>query len=271
MSFYSRNHSHLKVKLSNSILWIGLDNPAQSNAISLEMTASLTALLKHADFDSGVRVMVIYGEGNIFCAGGDVKAMQNKTGMFEGESNELRMRYMHGIQQIPKCIEDLSKPLIAMVNGAAIGAGCDLAMMCDIRMGTVKAKFGETFVKLGLVPGDGGAFFLQRVIGYAKAMHMSLTGDIISGDEALRWGLMNYLVEEDKLEAEVQMLAEKIAANAPAAVHMTKKAIKTAYLSDLSTVLDLSAAYQGIAQRTEDHFVALQAMKDKSVAKFTGK
>ncbi|MGZ3773125.1 MAG: enoyl-CoA hydratase-related protein [Pseudobdellovibrionaceae bacterium] len=271
MSIYSQSsHAHLKLKWSHPVLWIGLDNSAQSNAITLEMTSSLTSVLKHADFDPEVRVIIIYGEGSAFCAGGDVKAMQNKTGMFSGESNELRMRYMHGIQQIPKCIEDLSKPVIAMVNGAAIGAGCDLAMMCDLRIGTSKSKFGETFVKLGLVPGDGGAFFLQRVIGFSKAMQMSLTGDIISGEEALNWGLLNYLVSEKELENETQKLAEKIAANAPVAVQMTKKAMKLAYLNDLSTILDLSAAYQGIAQRTEDHFVALEAMKEKKTPSFKG-
>lgn len=270
MSFYSQKFTHLKVKLSDSILWLGLDNSSQSNAITLEMTDSLTRVLKHADFDSQVRAIVIYGEGSAFCAGGDVKAMQNKTGMFSGESNELRMRYIHGIQQIPKCIEDLSKPLIAMVNGAAVGAGCDLAMMCDLRIGTAKSKFGETFVKLGLVPGDGGAFFLQRVIGFSKAMQMSLTGDLVSGAEALNWGLLNYLVAEENLEAEANKLAQKIADNGPVAVQMTKKAMKTAYLNDLATVLDLSAAYQGIAQRTEDHFIALQAMKDKKTPNFQG-
>lgn len=271
MSFYSQVHTHLKIKLSDSILWIGLDNPTQSNAISIEMTNSLTGLLKHADFDPTVRAMVIYGEGSAFCAGGDVKAMENKTGMFSGESNELRMRYIHGIQQIPKCIEDLSKPLIAMVNGPAIGAGCDLAMMCDLRIGTIKSKFGETFVKLGLVPGDGGTFFLQRVIGFSKAMQMSLTGDIVSGEEALKWGLLNYFVSEQDLESEAQKLAEKITANGPVAVQMTKKAMKMAYLNDLATILDLSAAYQGIAQRTADHFLALEAMKNKETPKFLGR
>ncbi|MGZ3771537.1 MAG: enoyl-CoA hydratase-related protein [Bdellovibrio sp.] len=270
MSFYAQTHEHLKVNLNGTVLWIVLDNPSQSNAISLEMTQSLTSVLKHADFDPQVRVVVVSGEGTAFCAGGDIKAMQNKTGMFSGESNELRMRYIHGIQQIPKCIEDLSKPLIAMVNGAAVGAGCDLAMMCDLRIGTVNSKFGETFVKLGLVPGDGGAFFLQRVIGFSKAMQMSLTGEMVQGEEALKWGLLNYFVPAENLEEETTKLAEKIAANGPVAVQMTKKAMKMAYLNDLSTILDLSAAYQGIAQRTEDHFIALQAMKEKKNPNFKG-
>ncbi|WII72338.1 enoyl-CoA hydratase-related protein [Bdellovibrio sp. 22V] len=270
MDFYSQKWTHLKTQLNGTVLWLTLDNAEQSNAISLEMVDSLTRVLKHADFDPAVRVIVIKGEGTSFCAGGDIKAMQNKTGMFAGEGNELRMRYIHGIQQIPKCIEELSTPVIAMVNGPAIGAGCDLAMMCDLRIGTTKSKFGETFVKLGLVPGDGGTFFLQRVIGFSKAMQMSLTGDLVAGDEAQRWGLLNYFVDEADLENETQKLAEKIANNAPIAVQMTKKAMKMAYLNDLHTILDLSAAYQGITQRTEDHFTALQAMKDKRVPEFKG-
>ncbi|MBV2169846.1 MAG: enoyl-CoA hydratase/isomerase family protein [Bdellovibrio sp.] len=271
MSFYSQIFPHLKVNLSSSVLWVTLDNPEQSNAISLEMVDSLTKVLKYADFDAKVRVIVLKGEGASFCAGGDVKAMQNKTGMFAGESNELRMRYIQGIQQIPKCIEELSKPMIAMVHGPAIGAGCDLAMMCDLRVGTAKSKFGETFVKLGLVPGDGGTFFLQRVIGFSKAMQMSLTGDLIAGEEAYRWGLLSYFVAEADLETETQKLAEKVANNAPVAVQMTKKAMKTAYLNDLHTVLELSAAYQGITQRTQDHFTALEAMKDKKAPHFQGR
>ncbi|WP_413943021.1 enoyl-CoA hydratase-related protein [Bdellovibrio sp. HCB-162] len=271
MSFYSQAFQHLKLSLSSHTLWVTLNNPEQSNAISLEMVDSLTRVLKHADFDPAVRVIVLKGEGPTFCAGGDVKAMQNKTGMFAGEANELRMRYIHGIQQIPKCIEELSTPVIAMVNGPAIGAGCDLAMMCDLRVGTAKSKFGETFVKLGLVPGDGGTFFLQRVIGFSKAMQMSLTGDLVAGEEAYKWGLLNYFVGEDVLETETQKIADKVAANAPVAVQMTKKAMKMAYLNDLNTILDLSAAYQGITQRTEDHFTALQAMKDKKAPDFQGR
>jgi len=128
------------------------------NAITIPMIESLVSVLKFADFDRDIRVIVLTGSGKSFCAGGDIKAMEEKSGMFEGESNELRMRYMHGIQQIPKCIEEISTPIIAMVNGAAIGAGCDLSMMCDLRIGSSESKFGETFTKMGLVPGDGGTF-----------------------------------------------------------------------------------------------------------------
>ncbi|MFZ3229715.1 MAG: enoyl-CoA hydratase-related protein [Pseudobdellovibrio sp.] len=271
MSFYNQNYKHLKIKTNEQQLWITLNNPDQSNAISMEMIDSLTTVLRYADFDAEIRVIILSGEGNAFCAGGDVKAMQNKTGMFAGESNELRMRYAFGIQQIPKCIEEMSTPLIAMVNGAAIGAGCDLAMMCDLRIGSEKSKIGETFVKLGLVPGDGGTFFLQRVIGFSRAMQMSLTGEIVSGKDAFNIGLLNYFVDAEVLLAETEKLAKKIASNSPVAIQMTKKAMKVAYRNDLLTVLDLSAAYQGIAQRTQDHFESLVAISNKRPAVLTGK
>lgn len=271
MSFYSQIFTHIKISRADSVLWLSLDNPDFSNAISLEMVSSLTSILREADSDRHIRVVVIRGHGSVFCSGGDIKAMKAKTGMFAGESNELRLRYIHGIQQIPKVLEEFSKPLIAMVNGAAIGAGCDLAMMCDLRVGSEVSKFGETFVKLGLVPGDGGAFFLQRVIGYAKAMQMSLTGDLVAGEEAKQWGLLNYLVSNSELEAETQRLANKIAENPPIAVQMTKKAIKLAHRSDMNTILELSAAYQGITQRTYDHFTALEAMATKTPGIYSGK
>ncbi|MBS1972162.1 MAG: enoyl-CoA hydratase/isomerase family protein [Bdellovibrionales bacterium] len=270
-SFYSQTYPHIKLQRRDHQLWITLNNPEQSNAITLEMVDSFCKVLKYADFDPSIRVIIVTGEGKNFCSGGDVKAMQEKNGMFRGESNELRMRYMHGIQQIPKTIEDLSTPMIAMVNGAAIGAGCDLAMMCDLRIGTSTTKFGETFTKIGLIPGDGGTFFVQRVVGYSKAMEMTLTGDIYEGQKAKDFGLMNFLVEESQLIAETEKLATKIANNAPVAQQMAKKAMKISYLHDLQTSLDLLASFQGITQRTQDHFEALEAVKAKRTPEFKGK
>lgn len=270
MDFYSQQFPQLLVQKKNHELWLTLNNPEQSNAITYEIIESLTRVLKHADFDPDVRVIVLTGAGRNFCSGGDIKAMAEKTGMFQGESNELRLRYQQGIQQIPKTIEDISTPIIAMVNGAAIGAGCDLAMMCDLRIGSAATKFGETFTKVGLIPGDGGTFFLQRVVGYAKAMEMTLTGDLYEGSRAKDFGLLNVVVEESQLMAETEKLAAKIAANAPVAQSMAKKAMKVSYLHDLQTSLDLLAAFQGITQRTRDHFEALEAAKYKRSPNFQG-
>lgn len=269
-SFYQQEFPKLRVEKDEHLLWVDLNNPESSNAINLEVVDSLVRVLTHADFDPEIRVIILGGVGKVFCSGGDIKAMLNKEEMFAGDSNELRMRYMHGIQKIPKCIEDLSTPILAMVDGAAVGAGCDLAMMCDLRVGSEKAKFGETFAKVGLVPGDGGSYFLQRVLGYSKAMRMTLTAEIIEGPAALDFGLMNFFVPSSELKNKTREIANKIAQNAPIAVQMTKKNMKMAYENSLNSVLDYAAALQGISQRTQDHFRALEAFQTKQEPKFKG-
>lgn len=274
MSFYNKKFPHLNVEVkSHNQLWLELNNPAQMNAITYEMINSLTTVLEYADYDQDIRVVVLSGNGKNFCAGGDIKAMEEKTGMFSGDSNELRAHYEHGIQRIPRTIEKISVPLIAMVNGAAIGAGCDLSMMCDFRVGNKKTKFAETFTRLGLVPGDGGTFFLQRVVGYAKAMQMFLTAKIYEGRSAYEFGLMSEFVDSQDSEALIEKtkeLAELVAKGAPVAQKLTKKAMKASYLYDLENSLNLLSSFQGIAQRTEDHFEALDAFKNKRDPNFKG-
>jgi enoyl-CoA hydratase/carnithine racemase len=261
----------LKAEKSQNVLWLSLNNPNTSNSITYEMIDSLVTVLKKAELDATVRVVVLTGEGKNFCSGGDLKNMQSRSEMFAGEANELRQRYEQGIQQMSKAIEGFSKPLIAMVNGAAAGAGCDLACACDIRVGSERTKFLESFVRVGLVPGDGGSFFLQRVVGYAKAMELTLTGREVKSEEAVTIGLLNKSVSSDQLKAEVEQLALQIAALPAAAVQMSKKAVKISYQNDLNVSLDLLAAYQGISQRTNDHFEALKAIAENRQPKFEGR
>lgn len=268
--YLKESYTDLLVEEDSTLLWVTLNRPKYSNAFSDEMISELCRLLREADWDDDVRVIILTGAGKTFCAGGDVKAMEEKTGMFAGDPEGLRRRYTKGIQQIPLTIEALHTPLVAMVNGSAIGAGCDLACMCDIRVGCRHSRFGETFAKLALVPGDGGTFFLQRVIGFAKAMELSLTGRIVPADEALTLGLLNDLVEVDALKEETEKLARSIAANSPVAVSMIKKAIRQARTAEISGHLDLLAAFQGITQRTEDHFEGVRALKEKRQPHFKG-
>lgn len=268
---YQNKFPDLLVEKENSLLWITLNRPDFSNAFSTEMIHSLTGVLKLANFDDEIRVIIITGAGKAFCAGGDIKDMESKAGMFAGDSNKLRELYMNGIQQIPLTMNQMQKPIIAMVNGAAIGAGCDFSCMCDIRVASSRAKFGETFSKLSLVPGDGGTFFLQRVVGLPKAMEMFFTGDIYSSEEAYNIGLANFIVEESELKNKTKELALKIASNAPVAIKMTKKALYHASTSSLEAHLDLLAAFQGISQRTSDHFEGIAAFREKRNPTFTGK
>ncbi|NPA24281.1 MAG: 3-hxdroxyacyl-CoA dehydrogenase [Deltaproteobacteria bacterium] len=265
-----KSYRDLQIEKNDAIAWVTLDRPQFSNAFSDEMISDLCAALREIDWDEDIRVIVITGAGKHFCAGGDIKAMEEKTGMFAGDPEQLRRRYTKGIQQIPLTMENLQTPIIAMVNGAAIGAGCDLACMCDIRIGCQYARFGETFAKLALVPGDGGTFFLQRVVGYAKAMELSLTGRIVEPDEALQLGLLNQLVDRNELKETTENLAAMIAANSPVAVAMIKKAIRNARTAEIHGHLDLLAAFQGITQRTNDHFEGIRALKEKRQPHFKG-
>ncbi|MEC8624171.1 MAG: enoyl-CoA hydratase-related protein [Bdellovibrionota bacterium] len=276
MSYYEKTFSDLKLKTQSfegqTCLWVGLNRPEARNALSLDMIESLVQVLEQGDQDPEIKVMVIYGEGECFSAGGDVKDMESREGMFAGDSNELRLNYVHGIQKIPRAIENLNTPLLAMINGPAIGAGADLASMCDLRVGFYNSKFGVTFSKLSLVSGDGGLFFLPRIVGYAKALEMSLTGDIYNGEECFKMGLLNtYAEKKEDLLPKTEKLINKILSNGPVSQSMIKRALKHSTKGDLNSCLDLMAAYQGIVQRTDDHFESLKAFREKRRPIFKGK
>lgn len=258
-----QNSKNLKLSVEGHTLWVTLNNPDKSNALSSEMIDELIETLVKGDEDNEIRSIVITGEGRHFCAGGDLDLMLEKKGMFSGESNELRENYKRGIQKIPLCMKEISTPIIAMVNGAAIGAGLDLACMCDIRVASDRSKFGETFVKLGLVPGIGGTYFLQRLVGYANAMELTLTGRVIGAEEANNIGLVNFVVKNEELQSKTKEVLSMINSNAPIAAQMSKRAIVHGYENDLSSNLELLSAFQGIAQRTSDHFVGAKNIKDK--------
>ncbi len=261
----------LLVEIRDFICWITLNDPDRRNAISLEMVDDLVECLSCYAHDDSVRLFVLTGAGKAFSAGGNVKDMKEQKGMFAGPVHQLRHTYEQGIQRIPKRIESLDKPIIAMVNGAAIGAGCDLAFMCDMRILCENSKFGETFSKLGLVPGVGGTFFLTRAIGYAKAMEMFLTAKIYSGQEAYEMGLGNHYVHSSQLFEFTEKIAKQIVANAPEAIQMTKRILKSAYQKPLTDQLDLLAAYQSMVQRMDDHFEGVDALLERRSANFTGK
>ncbi len=265
---YGKNYPHLKVEKEGHLLWVSFNRAESRNAITIQMIESLEKVIPFADSDPEIRVIILSGEGRSFCAGGDIKNMLEKKEMFEGEANELRIRYRNGIQKIPEMFHRLNTPIIAMVNGHAIGAGCDIVSMCDLALASSDAKFGETFNQIGLIPGDGGTYFLQRKIGFSKAVEMYLTSQIYSADEAHQMGLVNFVTTGTELKQKTKELALKIAANAPIATSMTKRALIHGYESSLASQLDLLAAFQGITQRTQDHFSALTAMQEKKAPDF---
>jgi enoyl-CoA hydratase/carnithine racemase len=250
---------------------ITLDREDARNAYSDEMLDGLMAAFDAAERDEAVRVVILTGAGRAFSAGGDLKAMRDKTGMFAGGPSELRRRYQRGIHRVPRRLADFDKPVVAAINGAAIGAGLDLACMCDIRVAVEHAKLGSTFVKVGLVPGDGGAYFLARAIGFSRALELVLTGRVFTAEEGHAMGLIHRVVEKDALLECALEVAGAIAGNAPVAVRLAKKAAYRSFDADVETALELAATYQGIAQNTEDHAEAVRAILEKRDPGFTGR
>ncbi len=218
-----------------------------------------------------VSVLVLSGAGSAFSAGGNVKDMRERAGDFAGDVPELEARYRQGIQRIPVAIHNAEVPTIAAVNGPAIGAGCDLACMCDIRIASTKAKFGETFVNLGIIPGDGGAWFLQRVIGYQRAAELTFGGRVIDAQEAQEIGLVLDVTESNELMDRVQAMASTMAAKPPQALRYAKRLMKMAQRLELPDFLDLCATFQGICHNTEDHLEAVSAFLDKRAPTFKRK
>ena len=211
-----------------------------------------------------VSVLILTGGGSAFCSGGNVKEMAEKQGDFSGSVLEIQEQYRRGIQRLPLMLNKAEIPLIAAVNGPAVGAGLDLACMCDLRIGSSRALVGETFLNLGLVPGDGGAWFLQRLIGYQRAAEMTLSGRLVDAREALEMGIFLEVVEPDELLHRAQSLAAVMAAQPPQALRLTKRLLKLAQRMELPDFLDLCASFQGMAHHTEEHSVAVNNFLEKA-------
>jgi len=233
-----------------------------------ELFAAATAKI-NADRD--LRCAILTGAGPAFSAGGNVKAMRDKTGVFGGSPEEIRDSYKHNIHKIVRSLWELEVPLIAAVNGPALGLGNDVACLADIRIASETAVFGATFLKIGLVPGDGGTWILPRIIGQARAAYLFFTAETIHAGTALQWGLVSKVVEHDKLMDEACTLAAKICRQPPGVLRMTKKLMREAASSKLETVMDLSAAFQVLAHQSEDHAEALAAYFERRDPEYKGR
>ncbi len=253
------------------IVTLTLNRHETRNAISEdEMVDAIVAACQRINQDHSVRVVILTANGSAFSSGGNVKDMRDKKGMFGGTPTEIRDGYRNGIQRIPLAVSKLEVPIIAAVNGPAIGAGCDLTMMCDMRIASEKAVFAESFVKVGIIPGDGGAWFLPRVIGLSRANEMAFTGEPVDARTALAWGMVSKVVAPEHLLEAANELAERIAANPPGALRMTKRLIKEGQDMKLEPLLEMSASMQALAHQTKDHVEAVNAIIEKRKPDFTG-
>jgi enoyl-CoA hydratase/carnithine racemase len=207
--------------------------------------------------------VIIDAEGPAFSTGGNIKDMAAKEGMFEGNPAEIAERYRETIQQLTRFMATTDLVTIAAVNGPAIGAGFDLALACDIRIGTSRARFAHTFIEMGIIPGDGGAWLLPRIIGWQRATELALTARTVEAEEALAIGILLEVVPDSRLSIRVEELADEIAAKPRPAVIMAKRLLRLARTSDLDQFLELSAALQAVAHSTPEHDEAVRAYVDR--------
>ncbi|HEY6879530.1 MAG TPA: enoyl-CoA hydratase-related protein [Polyangiales bacterium] len=245
--------THVRYQCADGVAQITLDRPQAANAYSSEMLAGLETVLRHVDADANVRAVVLTGAGKSFCAGGDLHDMAESRGMFAGEPVELLRRYEQGLQRLALAFERLAKPVIAAINGHAIGGGLTLACMCDLRVCSADARLGSTFVKLGLVPADGSTFVLQRTVGFSRALDLMLTGRVLAADEALTIGLVDQVVTADQVLAAARNKAALIAQLPATAVQLTKRACYSSSRLSMEASLELVGGYQAIAQRSQEH------------------
>ncbi len=241
-----------------------LNRPDTRNVISSPgMIADIVAALDELGQDESVKVLVVTGAGTAFSAGGNVKEMANSSGMFAGSPEEIAENYRQGIQRIPLAFAEFPLPVIAAVNGPAVGAGCDLACMADIRVASEKASFGETFGLLGLVPGDGGAFFLQRVVGFSRASLLTYTCRVVDAHAALEMGLVCEVTPPEELLLRALALASEIARRPRPTLVMTKRLLLMARERGLAEVLDQSAGFQGLCHHLPEHREAVEKFMRK--------
>ena len=255
----------------DGIVVVTLNDPRTRNALGDAVIAGIEDACRRINQDLSVSCMILTGAGEGFSSGGNVKDMKEKRGLFGGQPVDMRRAYQHGIHRIPKALYDLEVPSICAVNGAAIGAGCDTTLMCDIRIAGRKAQFAESFLRVGLVSGDGGAWFLPRVVGLSRAYEMTLTGDVIDAEKAERWGLVSKVVDDERLMDEALALARRITAFPPHSVRLNKRLLRESQGVTLPQALEMASSMQALVQSTADQHEAVSAMLERRKPAFEGR
>lgn len=252
------------------VVTLTMDEPQRRNPLTGNSAVpDLLAAIERVHADRGVRVVILTGAGTAFSSGGDIRDMQRQSsGAVDGM--QIRHEYRTGIQRLSLALYNLEVPVIAAVNGPAMGAGLDLACMCDIRIASEAARFAESFVRLGIISGDGGAWLLPRLIGPARASELSFTGEVIGAEQAAAWGLVTRVVPAGSLMATANEIAARIAANPPDAVRLTKRLLRESMHTRLDTLLEMAAAFQALSHQTAEHREAVAAFIEKRAPVFRG-
>lgn len=246
---------------------ITLNRPERKNAFTIPMVDRWADLLLEAEDEPEVRVIVVTGGGGAFCSGVDLDAFkgQERTPLQE---KELLTRHVH---RVARALEIVNKPVIAGVDGVAVGAGMDMALMCDLRIASREAKFSEGYIRIGLVPGDGGCYFLPQIVGQQNALRLLWTGEFIDGEEAHRIGLVTEVVDSAILQKRTRELATEIASRSPIAIQMIKSAVRASSRMDLHGALDLISSHQAVVLSTDDSAEAYSAFRERRAPVFTNR
>jgi len=247
---------NLKFSIEDHVATIELDRPERMNAFTFDMIDAWVEALAECKRNDDVRVIVVTGRGEAFCSGGDIVEMQDRL---EQEPLRRKSELYERIQRIALTLEDIDKPTIAAINGVATGAGMDLAIMCDLRYAAKSARFAETYAKVGLVPGAGGAHFLPRIVGPSKALEMFFTCDFVGADEAKRLGIVNDVFEDADFRESVAKVTRKIVRNYSPALRLIKRAVYQGMRNDLRTNLDLISSHYGVVTAGEHHREAVKS------------
>ncbi len=261
--------SDLLYEVKDRIATITLNRPDKLNAFTGDMIEGWAKSLAAAQADDSVNVVVVTGNGRAFCSGGDVARMRaaDATPSALDGKNSL----WEGVHRVPKALEAMDKPVIAMVNGLAVGAGMGMCVMCDVRIAAESARFSTGYVRVGLVPGDGDTYFLPRLVGAAKALELLWTADFVEAAEALRVGIVQRVVPDAALQEATFAFARQIADGPQIPIRMIKRLVYQSLRLDLRTHLDLVSSHMSIVRQTADHAEGVAAFKEKRTPKFRGR
>jgi enoyl-CoA hydratase/carnithine racemase len=262
------SYQHIVVHVEDSIATVTLNRPDSLNAVNPRLLTELGRIFYDLADDNSVDIIILTGAGRAFCAGGDVKAMGERNA---GDEDHEWAVATPGKHPLVYALLDLEKPIIAAVNGDAVGLGATMALLCDIVIASENARFGDPHVKVGLVPGDGGAVIFTHLVGTAKAKELLLIGDLISANEAERIGLISHVVPRDELMPTAMKFANKLAANPKLTVRWTKLSINKRLKEDTELMLELSSGLEWLSVKTDDHSEAVAAALEKRAPRYKGR